>query len=231
MKKNHASMLAVFAAVFFTFPMYGQSKDKHPKWVDYTGTHEVDVSVGFPTSYMMLSSNLGLGRAIMGLNNWAYDVLDWMESGEPGHSVNVESAGGAKFVPNLRAEYGYNILSWLNVGLAVNYSSFSDPMQNVDTQEYMWTEKFYLTTMTVRVKFYWLNRKWVRMYSSVGAGVGVSYSNVLSEDLEDSRSYVTHTAFAPDICLVGLTVGRKLYGRFEWGTLYGGLTAGIGYRF
>ena len=72
-------------------------------------------------------------------------------------------------------------------------------MQNVDTKEYMWTEKFYLTTMTVRVKFYWLNRKWVRMYSSVGAGVGVSYSNVLSDDLEDSRSYVTHTAFAPDI--------------------------------
>ena len=104
-------------------------------------------------------------------------------------------------------------------------------MEDMDSGQYLWTENTHLTTVTAKVKFYWLNRKWVRMYSSVGAGVGVCRTNLLSQDVEDSETYVTTTRFTPDICLVGLTVGRNLYGRIEWGTLYGGLTAGIGYRF
>ena len=204
------TLALVIAAVLASMPLYGQSKDKNPKWVDYTGTHEVDVSVGFPTAYAL-----------------AYMI----DGNEPVDRVNANAAGGDRFIPNLRAEYGYNVLSWLNVGVAVNYSGCSRPMEDMDSGQYLWTENTHLTTVTAKVKFYWLNRKWVRMYSSVGAGVGVCRTNLLSQDVADSETYVTTTRFTPDICLVGLTVGRNLYGRIEWGTLYGGLTAGIGYRF
>ena len=103
-------------------------------------------------------------------------------------------------------------------------------MKYEDTGRYAYTEQFGMTSVTVRVKFYWLNRKWVRMYSAIGAGVGIVHTNAFSEYVE-SPAYITKAVFAPDLCLIGLTVGRKLYGRIEYGSLYGGLTAGIGYRF
>ena len=228
MKKFYALL---FLAVSATFPLFSQSgSDHHPKWVDYTGTHEVDISVGFPTARIMVST-MEMGRGFMWLNNLAGDILDDIEGNPPANRVNAESSGGICAVPNLRAEYGYNILSWLNLGLAVNYSSCSNPMQDMDTGMYLWTENSHLTSVTVKVRFYWLNRKWVRMYSSLGAGVGVLNTNMMSYDLEDSRSYATSAFFVPDVCLVGLTVGRKVYGRIEWGSVFGGLTAGIGYRF
>lgn len=228
MKKLYALL---FLAVSATFPLFSQSgSDHHPKWVDYTGTHEVDVSVGFPTARIMVSI-MEMGRGFMWLNNLAGDILDDIEGNPPANRVNAASSGDICAVPNLRAEYGYNILSWLNLGLAVNYSNCSNPMQDMDTGMYLWTENSHMTSVTVKVRFYWLNRKWVRMYSSLGAGVGVFNTNMMSYDLEDSQSYVTSAFFAPDVCLVGLTVGRKVYGRIEWGSIFGGLTAGIGCRF
>ena len=200
MKKLYALL---FLAVSATFPLFSQSgSDHHPKWVDYTGTHEVDVSVGFPTACMMYAY-MGIAKGLVGFG---------------------------RVVPNLRAEYGYNFLSWLNVGAAVNYSDYRMSMRYEDTGQYAYTEQFGMTSVTVRVKFYWLNRKWVRMYSALGAGVGIVHTNALSESVENP-AYVTKAVFAPDLCLIGLTVGRKLYGRIEYGSLYGGLTAGIGYRF
>ena len=209
------TLALVIAAVLASMPLYGQSKDKNPKWVDYTGTHEVDVSVGFPTAYA-LAYMADMNRGALWLNNWAGDIIDRIDGNEPVDRVNANAAGGDRFIPNLRAEYGYNVLSWLNVGVAVNYSGCSRPMEDMDSGQYLWTENTHLTTVTAKVKFY---------------GVGVCRTNLLSQDVADSETYVTTTRFTPDICLVGLTVGRNLYGRIEWGTLYGGLTAGIGYRF
>ena len=227
MKKLYALLFLLVSA---TFPLFSQSEsDHHPKWVDYTGTHEVDVSVGFPTARIMVSI-MEMGRGFMWLNNLAGDILDDIEGNPPANRVNAASSGDICAVPNLRAEYGYNILSWLNLGLAVNYSSCSNPMQDMDTGMYLWTENSHMTSVTVKVRFYWLNRKWVRMYSAVGAGVGIVHTNAFSEYVE-SPAYITKAVFAPDLCLIGLTVGRKLYGRIEYGSLYGGLTAGIGYRF
>ena len=52
------------------------------------------------------------------------------------------------------------------------------------------------------------------MYSGVGVGLGIVSTNAGAENV------------------IGLTVGQRLYGRFEVGTLNTGLvSAGIGYRF
>lgn len=86
--------------------------------------------------------------------------------------------------------------------------------------------------MTFNVKFYWLNRKLVRMYSGIGVGLAVVNSNAGAENADEAAVYSTSLMAAIDLRLVGLTVGQKLYGRFEVGTLSSGLiTAGIGYRF
>lgn len=207
--------LILAAMIFVIMPMYGQSEWKQSKAVDYTGTHEVDVGVGLPTAWA-LSSVLDMGI-----------ILATFFDPDP-----VDPSGSYKVVPNLRAEYGYNVLSWLNVGLAVNYSASTSPMNYLETGQYAWTESFNMTTITAKVKFYWLNREWVRMYSAVGAGIGIVRTNAAAVDVEDAADFMQYAVFAPDLCLIGLTVGKKLYGRFEWGTLYGaGISLGIGYRF
>ena len=228
MKKLYVLMLsAVLAGIPLSLSARSDS-DHHSKWVDYTGTHEMDVSVGFPTAYLMYGY-MGMLNGLAGLANILEDALTDDGSGM-GPAAAVERFGKMKMMPNLRAEYGYNFLSWLNVGAAVNYSDYRMPMRYEDTKLYAYTEQFGMTSVTVRVKFYWLNRKWVRMYSALGAGVGIVHTNALSESVENP-AYVTKAVFAPDLCLIGLTVGRKLYGRIEYGSMYGGLTAGIGYRF
>ena len=228
MKKLYVLMLSVVLAGI-PLPLSAWSdSEHHPKWVDYTGTHEMDVSVGFPTAYLMYGY-MGMLNGLAGLANILEDALTDDGSGM-GPAAAVERFGKMKMMPNLRAEYGYNFLSWLNVGAAVNYSDCRMPMRYEDTKRYAYTERFGVTSVTVRLKFYWLNRKWVRMYSVVGAGVGIVHTNAFSAGTEPPV-YVTKAIFAPDLCLIGLTVGRKLYGRIEYGSMYGGLTAGIGYRF
>ena len=84
MKKLYALLFLVVSA---TFPLFSQSEsDHHPKWVDYTGTHEVDVSVGFPTARIMVSI-MEMGRGFMWLNNLAGDIL--------GHGISGRSAAEA----------------------------------------------------------------------------------------------------------------------------------------
>lgn len=63
------TLALVIAAVLASMPLYGQSKDKNPKWVDYTGTHEVDVSVGFPTAYA-LAYMTDMSRGVLWLGDF-----------------------------------------------------------------------------------------------------------------------------------------------------------------
>ena len=102
MKKLYALL---FLAVSATFPLFSQSEsDHHPKWVDYTGTHEVDVSVGFPTAYLMYGY-MGMLNGLAGLANILEGALTDDGSGM-GPAAAVERFGKMKMMPNLRAEYG-----------------------------------------------------------------------------------------------------------------------------
>ena len=87
------------------------------------------------------------------------------------------------------------------------------------------TECHYLTPM-LTARFSWLNRKLVRLYSSVGAGLAVSLMDV------SYREY-PETYLSLQVTPVGISVGKKLFGFFELGvgTIYVGGCFGLGYRF
>mgnify|MGYP000594446876 CR=1 FL=1 len=93
----------------------------------------------------------------------------------------------------------------------------------------------YLVPMvTLRVS--WLNRKLVRLYSSVGLGLEIPFAQKCGFDTNDPRYYmVAHSGFtlAAQLCFVGISVGKNVYGFFETGVgnLYSGCCAGVGYRF
>lgn len=143
--------------------------------MDYKGIYEVDVSVGIPTAWLFSSA--------VGLEGTFFRLLPGTDLVEPGDNYY-------SIVPNLRAEYGYNILSWLNVGIAFNYSSCAYPMNYPDTGEYAWTEGLGMTTITANLKFYWFNREWVRMYFAIRAGVGIVRTNSVAIDIEDASDFL-----------------------------------------
>ena len=187
--------------------------------VDYTGRHEIDVSIGI-SSVSIVKSVDYFGNA---LNSFVLILA-------PDSDTPVYNSKGGYMLPTFRAEYGYNILSWLNLGGGVNYSYGRWPMVYGD-DSYAWDTGAHFANITFNVKFYWLNRKWVRMYSGVGLGIGFLNNNLGASDASEAAAYSTDVIPAIDIRLIGLTVGQKLYGRFEVGTTYGIVTAGIGYRF
>lgn len=202
------------AAMLLTTSVFAQ--DNIGK-VDFTGTQEVDISVGLPYASLFRSASM-FGDALGGFNFIS--------------PSDIVTGDDKTILPAFRAEYGYNVLSWLNLGAGINYSYSSYSMLYKDDKSYAWDTGTHLATMTFNVKFYWLNRERVRMYSGVGVGLAVVNSNAGAENADEAAVYSTSLMPAIDIRLVGLTVGQKLYGRFEVGTLSSGLiTAGIGYRF
>ena len=72
----------------------------------------------------------------------------------------------------------------------------------------------------VNARFQWLNRDIVKMYSSLGLGAMTAFG------------LVKESFFFYDATWVGLAVGEKVYGYFEFGGGASGVArAGMGVRF
>ena len=76
------------------------------------------------------------------------------------------------------------------------------------------------------VRFAWLNRGIVQLYSGVGLGATYEfYENTLTTEIQSF-------GVAYDVTFFGITVGRKWFGYLDIGAGNRGvISAGIGYRF
>lgn len=207
-------------------PMSAQTQPEqgnmtNPKRVDYTNTSELDLNVGYPPLYTLSILTVSpIFRAISSFN--FLDETDIvMPSGEP-----------ATFLPVFRLDYGYNVLPWLNLGGGIDYSYASQPMMYNDTKNYAWDEMLHMVNVTYKMKFYWLNRKWVRMYSGFSLGVCIIRTNLLSMTPEDAANPYNGIGLYLGLSPIGIMVGdENLYGRFEIGNGGSLISAGIGWRF
>lgn len=228
MRKKTQKFLLFAALSLLALPAVGQSRPK----VDYSGTSEIELSVGLPSPQF----STAFSGMVRGYYNMSYLLTGALGSvSGTGEDVPppVERIGGnSPWVPTFRLEYGYNVNGWFNVGCGVYYTYNSYPMQYSETGVAAWNERIHTVSVTANVRFYWLNLGIVRMYSGIGAGLGIVESNMSAQTEEESRELDTYLTLALDVRLVGITVGRKVYGRFEAGVMGTGLvTAGIGYRF
>lgn len=86
-------------------------------------------------------------------------------------------------------------------------------------------------TLMPSIRFTYINRDWVRLYSGMDVGVAIAYShdNLYAPGHKGST---IHDEFAINFTPIGVNVGRKLYGMFEFNL---GATSfvrfGLGYRF
>lgn len=129
--------------------------------------------------------------------------------------------GDEWMVSAINLEYGRKVNDWLALGLK-GYLGFSTrPRRHVVTKETIYHNTMWATAAIFNVRFDWLRRDIVTMYSSIGAGVAVLKENDFNEVIPMF-----------DFTAVGLSLGRRFYGYVELGSgASGGLRAGVGVRF
>lgn len=129
----------------------------------------------------------------------------------------------------LNVSYGYRFRRWFDLGLLFSYNCEYKRQFSALSGDYLHRKYQHNITIMPTVRFTWLNRKWVRMYSSLGMGMTICATNTTgSEELYDGNSF----AFAFQCSCLGLTVGRSLFGFAELGFGAKGVAIfGMGYRF
>lgn len=121
---------------------------------------------------------------------------------------------------NFFGSYAYQFTRWLQTGVSVSYTRYwrSKP-GGQESETY--------ATLIPSVRFLWLNREVVRLYS--GFGIGVNWAC----EKDSSLSRKDYSVLPGGQCtFIGICVGKKLFGFSEWGIgNLGILSSGIGYRF
>lgn len=123
-------------------------------------------------------------------------------------------------------EGGRWLKEWLYVGGAVVWSGGFDSLyEPYPLRGRVYTYMSHNISAMPVVRFAWLRRGIVQLYSGVGLGIALSntesvYANVTSFDV------------AYDVTFVGISVGRNFFGYFDLGAGSRGVVSfGVGYRF
>lgn len=122
----------------------------------------------------------------------------------------------------IAAEFSFHLKKWCSVGGVFSYTGIYADRYDKFTSEKISRENGASLLFMPQVRFSYLNKPSVKLYSSVGLGVGYSAFRTLSEAVP-----------AMQLSLFGVSFGRKFFGFFELGIgyMYSGCMAGVGYRF
>lgn len=139
--------------------------------------------------------------------------------------------GALKTSGGYALSYMYSPLRWFSVGLYAGYVCQWQPTHLRAGQAIVstTTERHLMLVPTVR--FTYLNRPIVRLYSSIGVGVGFCRERTRNVDGHIEANRNEH--FCPaEVTILGVSVGRRLFGFAELSTgSMGVCSAGIGYKF
>lgn len=124
-------------------------------------------------------------------------------------------------VTPISVEYNYYVKKWLTVGGRATFTSLYNEVRNIATDERLYANGSYAVGLILNVRFEYMRREYVQMYSAVGLG--------LAARLEYNRGIMTPMY---DFTYFGIVVGKGFYGFAEIGAgLSGCARAGIGFRF
>lgn len=134
-------------------------------------------------------------------------------------------------IPSFNLGYYYDVLRWLSVGGVVSYSYTGATYYDGLSDSKVGSFGISNLSLTAMVRFTWLRRPMVRLYSQLGLGMGLYvHSNKL---FGNRKTDAWEGIFAGQINYLGVQVGRKVYGYAELLGLgsHGALVLGVGYRF
>ncbi len=189
-----------------------------------TFPYEVDFRFGhgaFPITYDFSP----FGECFDDIDDYGYSL--------PGKYFGSQIYAGDQYVTGaLSLSHSVRLKRWLELGVvATYYGDFRNIYSSLDNKvvEREYHHSFFFTPT---IRFSWFRRECVRMYSSVGLGVGA----MISKEAGYMRTIVhkRDVEFGPSIQLTGfgISVGKTFFGFAEAGAVgtLGLFTAGFGYR-
>lgn len=126
-----------------------------------------------------------------------------------------------RVVTSLTLDYSYRVKKWLSLGAKGAVGFRTHGIRHKVTNDLLYRESRVAASLLFNMRFDWLHRRNVMMYSSLGVGVTSIF------DYNDGMVFPMF-----DATYVGLTAGRKFYYFLELGAgASGTLRTGVGCRF
>ena len=132
------------------------------------------------------------------------------------------------------AHYYYQVAPWCQVGVkgsaeCAKVTRFSDTLRTSVTS----IDRYAIVMLMPSVRFTYLNRPWVRLYSGIDLGCGYFVSDSKSgKSSESDDSSGSNFLVAFNVTAFGVNVGKGFYGLFELNAGYDAIVkVGIGARF
>ncbi len=205
----------ITAAVLALVCMGADAKRKGDKTTYELRKHEISASIaGVPTRSMIdgfcypFLIEYDLGYGFQSLTNTYFEASTY----------EIE-----KTTPFISINYFYNKNHRWAFGASFSYERATDAFYSRTDNSLTNKDSKNIITAMAYARYSWLNRKYVRMYSTLGMGRSFSLENDFSEG----------EGFAMQVIPLGISVGKDIYGFAETGlgTAYFGINLGIGYRF
>ncbi len=125
------------------------------------------------------------------------------------------------YLPPFTLEYGHYLKSWFMIGCKAMYSSIYHHERHIATHKRFATHCDNTISLLFNMRFEYLRRDLFRMYSGIGVGATVRFSENFALGIPMF-----------DMTYIGMTVGRSLYGFAEFGAgISGCIRVGMGYKF
>ena len=233
MKNKCCITLLLIAMAFVLLPNQAEAQQRY-KFEDENGIYYVEykshAKVQQEKSRSTKTDYKGYGEFRLGiaynpytLHNYAPNVLNWQDYPLtlPSNTVLHNTRW---FTTNL--DLGGWLKRWLYIGADVTWTTgYQRITSNVDRSH---VDAFNYNNFTLMpiVRFAWVNRSIVQLYS--GFGIGATYGFY-----DNTLTSVKHkVGIAWDVTFIGITVGRKWFGYLDIGAgNRGTISAGVGYRF
>lgn len=156
---------------------------------------------------------------------------DWLNIFESvGSAIVGSSFQNDKYFGPLALEYYYHLEPWISVGAIMSYGQLTEDVYFAGEKEGD-LKNMYFTLMPA-VKFDWLRRDIVSVYSKLGVGYTLRNESLKYDDskYEDTNQSEFHVNW--QVSLIGVELGRKLRGFAEYGVGEQGMLAiGMRYKF
>ena len=208
---------------------YTANINEQPKDASYYGNYH-RFNSNYPSLKYRSSLQVGAGAPglVLAALYWSMEGVD--EMSKPNYIDTFgEKLADARYydtptttVPALSLEYHYSIKHWLGLGVKAVVGLQTSAKRHVGTNRLFRRNSRVVTTALVDIRFSWLHRNILSMYSSIG--IGAMYVTSTSGYNETIPMY--------DNTWIGLQLGQRVYGYAEIGGGIGGVVrGGFGVRF
>ena len=194
------------------------AQEDTPSWKETLQRHDIQIGIGDPILPAIASGHYIIFRGCY--TDYDRTAANWF---------SPDTYKGIYSTPNISIGYKYRLAKWFWLGATVSYTGMYDVNYDRVTNEKLSTQSDHIITIMPSVRFSWLNKKYVTLYS--GLSLGYALDLYQRKSATDPYTECSHGA-GFQLTAVGVHVGRKWYGFTEVGIGFQGfIQAGFGYNF